>query len=320
MFKVLFTGNTFTDVELQQLLSEGYEIIPAGNNLSEEELILQLKDKDAYIVGGQEVVSEVVLQSAMPQLKLVTNFGIGAGTIDLVAAKKLQITVTNTFKVSTYSVAELTVALLMTLNKRIMEFTQDIKNDQWKRLEMYDLKNKTVGIIGMGAIGTYTARILKNAFNMRVIYSDILQKFTVEEELNAKKVSLDTLLSEADFVSVHAPLNENTKNMIGEKELQLMKPQALLINTARAWVVNPDALFTALSSGTIAGAAFDGFYTEPVDRTQPGGNLLNLGETKFILTPHTGFNAYENAEKLKSMTIDNLKTVLNGIASPNVVK
>ena len=294
-------------------------ITPAKNDLSTPELIEALKSVDAYIVGGTEIVNEEVIKSAVPQLKLITNFGIGTGTIDVQAANAAGVLVANTLKVSTYSVAEFTVALLMTLNKRIFEFSHDTRSDIGKRLEMFDLKNKTVGIVGMGSIGTYTARILNKAFNMRVLYHDIIQKFAIEEELNAQKVALEQLLEESDIVSLHTSLNASTTNMIGKNELARMKHTALLINTARAKLVDPDALFDALSNEILAGAAFDGFYTEPVDRTQPGGKLLELSEGKFILTPHTGFNVYENSDKIKRMTIDNLKTLLNGINSPNLV-
>jgi phosphoglycerate dehydrogenase-like enzyme len=98
-----------------------------------------------------------------------------------------------------------------------------------------------------------------------------------------------------------------------------MKSSAFLINTARAWLVNPTDLYNSLSKGSIAGAAYDGFYTEPVDKTQPGAELLTLPETKFLLTPHTGFNVYENDEKIKRITIENILTVISGIESPNVV-
>jgi phosphoglycerate dehydrogenase-like enzyme len=319
MFKILFTGNTFTAEDTKQLKNEGYEIISAEANLNEIELIKQLQNIDAYIVGGKEIVSENVIQASVKNLKLITNLGIGTGTIDVQAAKKYGIPVANTLKVSTYSVAEFAVGMLMTLNKRIFEFSSAIHNNEWQRLEMYDLKNRTVGIVGMGSIGTYTARILHNAFNMDVIYTDIVQKFSVEEEMNAKKVTLESLLSESDFVSLHAPLNDKTKNMIGERELSLMKKDALLINTARAWIVEPVALYNSLVNEAIAGAAFDGFYSEPVDSAQPGGNLLDLPSNKFLLTPHTGFNAYENVEKINRITIENLKSVLNGLPCPNVV-
>lgn len=319
MYKVLFTGNTFTSETIDELKKDGYEIISADTNLTENELINQLQNMDAYIVGGKEVVNENVIKSAAKSLKLISNLAIGTGTIDIQAAKQHGITVTNTLKVSTYSVAEFAVGLLMTLNKRIFEFTQDIHNNEWKRLEMFDLKNKTVGIVGMGSIGTYTARILHNAFNMNVIYCDIVHRFSVEEEMDAKKVSFETLLKESDFVSLHAPLNDKTKGMLGEKELSMMKKDALLINTARAWLVDPVALYNAIKNETIAGAAFDGFYSEPVDKTQPGANLLELPYNKFILTPHTGFNVYENVEKINRMTIENIKSVLNGLPCPNIV-
>jgi lactate dehydrogenase-like 2-hydroxyacid dehydrogenase len=319
MFRILFTGNTFSKDELKELYIDGYEIIPADTDLKEDELIAKLKTVDAYIVGGKEIVNASVIKAASKNIKLISNLGIKTGTIDINAAKEFGVTVANTPKVSTYSVAEFTVGLLMTLNKNIFGFSQDTRAGIWKTKEVSDLKNKTVGIVGMGVIGRYTARILKNAFNMRILYSDICQKFEVEEELNATNVSLDDLCRESDFVLIHAALTDTNRSMIGNKELKQMKKSALLINTARAWLVNPDDLYIALKENWIAGAAFDGFYSEPIDRSKAGANLLQLPETKFIVTPHTGFNVYENDSKIKSMTIDNLKTVLNGVYCPNVV-
>ena len=137
--------------------------------------------------------------------------------------------------------------------------------------------------------------------------------------MNAKKVALDDLCREADFILILAELTDLNSSMIGKKEFGLMKKTALLINTARAWLVNPEELYFALKENRIAGAAFDGFYSEPIDKSKPGANLLDLPESKFIVTPHTGFNVHENDAKIKSMTVDNLKTVLNGSFCPNVV-
>lgn len=319
MFKILFTGNIFTKEELEVLSSEGYKIIPAATNLKENELIAKLRTVDAYIVGGKEIVNANVIKATSKNLKLISNLGIKTGTIDVCAANKFGVTVTNTPKVSTYSVAEFAVGLLMALNKNIFAFSNGTRKGIWETKEVFDLKNKTVGIVGLGTIGTYTARILKNAFNMRIVYHDIFQKFAVEEELKAKKVSMDELCRQSDFISIHATLDDANRSMISKKELGLMKKTALLINTARAWLVDPTDLYIALKESWIAGAAFDGFYSEPIDKSKPEASLLKLPETKFIVTPHTGFNVFENNSKIKSMTVDNLKTVLNGVPCPNIV-
>lgn len=320
MIKVLFTGCTFSIEEIAELKKDGIEIIPASADISLEDLKLKLTDCDVYIVGGQEIVNRDLIESISSNIKLITYYGIGTGNIDIAAAKEFGIPVTNTLKVSTYSVAEFTVGLILTLNKRIFEFDKDIRSDKWNRLEMFDLKGKTVGIVGMGSIGTYTARILKNAFDVNILYTDIVQKFNIEEELMAKKVTLKQLLKESDIVSLHAPLNDKTRNMLGKYELSLMKNSALLINTARAWLVDPEALYSSLEKNIITGAAFDGFYTEPVDRNADGGKLLDLPSEKFILTPHTGFNVFENPTKMKRMTIENIRTVLNGDLCPNLIR
>jgi D-3-phosphoglycerate dehydrogenase / 2-oxoglutarate reductase len=307
MIKILFTGNTFTPKEIQNLSDQGYKIISVPDNLDEESLINELKQVDAYIVGGKEIVSEKVIKSVAKNLKLISFFGVGFGNIDLEAAQKYKIFVTNTPKVNSYSVAEFTVALLLTLNKNIIQHINDIQKNIWQPVEFYDLADKTLGIIGMGHIGTNTARILYNGFRMKIVFSDIVEKTDAEKEFNAQKVSLEKLLKISDFISLHIPLNENTKNIIGKSEFKKMKKTAILINTSRAELVDPEALYNALHNNDIIGAAFDGFYTEPVEKNKPENKLFNLPKNKFILTPHTGYNAFEAVARMQKMTIENIK-------------
>ena len=319
MHKILFTGCTFRPSEIKGLLDDGFRIISADPNIKEKELIGQLKKVDAYIVGGKEIVNANVIKSAGKNLKLITQFGVGIGTIDLQAAKSCGIIVANTPKINSYTVAEFTVAMLMMLNKKLFQFNDEVRKGKWTPSEMYDLAGKTVGIVGMGHIGTITARLLQNGFKMKVLYNDIVFKLEADTEFNTQNVSLDKVLRESDIVSLHVPLDNVTKNMIGKAELAKMKKHALLINTARAEVVDAEALYQALQKDQIAGAAFDGFYTEPVDLKKPESKLLDLPSEKFILTPHTGYDAYEGITRMQNMTMDNIRLVLNNKVCKNAV-
>lgn len=292
---------------MEDLLTQGYEIIPAPKNLEEESLINKLKKVDAYIVGGEEVVSEKVIEAVAKNIRLISFFGVGFGKIDLEAAKKYGVPVLNTPKVNSYSVAEFTVALLLTLNKNIIQYVDDMDENVWQPRESYDLANKTLGIVGMGNIGTMTTRILYNGFKMKVVFTDIVEKNDAEKEFNAKKVSLEELLEISDFIYLGLPLNEGTKNIIGKSEFEKMKKTAILINTARAELIDFEALYDALNNNKIMAAAFDGFYTEPPEKNRPENKLLDLPRNKFILTPHTGYNAFEAIARMQKMTMDNIK-------------
>ncbi|MCI9434299.1 MAG: hypothetical protein HFI86_03340 [Bacilli bacterium] len=304
MHKVLFTGSTFSEQKINELKKKGLDIIPASANLSKEELVGKLHDCDAVIVNGNEYYDESILKECK-NLKIISFFGIGfQKSIDIEAAKKHNIIVCNTPKVNSYSVAEFCLGLIFTLNQKIIEFNNETKNGIWKEKQFFDLKNKTIGIIGLGHIGTYLANILYKGFDAKILYYDIVPKYEEENKYNATRVSLEELFSKSDIVSIQLPLNQNTTNLIGKDLLSLMKPSAYLINTARAEIIDYEALYKILNTNKIAGCAFDGFYQEPIDLNAKEAKLLSLNN--FILTPHTGYFAYEGTERVENMCINNL--------------
>lgn len=311
MKKILFTGCTFTEEEINNLKTNGIEIIKASPNLDDKDLKDLLSDVEGVICNGEEKYTSEVLDG-LNNLKFIQFYGIGYNKcIDIEVANKYNKIVMNTPKVNSYSVAEFTLGLIFALNQKLLFHDYETRNGKWNEKMFFDLKDKTIGIVGMGHIGIPLARILKNGFNANIIYYDIEDKKSVEDEIDAKRVSLNDLLQMSDIVTLHVPLNDNTKELIGKKELSLMKKQAYLINTARAEVVNYEALYNALKNNVIAGAAFDGFYKEPIDLNTEEAKLLSLPVGNFILTPHTGYNAYEADGRLKKMCIDNILKVLN---------
>lgn len=310
-YKVLFTGCTFSKEKIEELKIKGFEIIPAKADCKEQELIDSLQDCDAVIVNGNEYYTPEIL-SKCEKLKVIQFFGIGyTKCIDAEIAKKYGKIVANTPKVNSYSVAEYTLGLILTLNQNIIQHNQDTRNGKWNERTFFDLKEKTIGIVGMGHIGTHFADIMYNAFHAKILFYDKESKVEQEKKYNANATSLNTLLKESDIVSLHLPLNKDTQNLIGEKELSLMKKHAFLINTARAEIVDAKALYNALQNNMIAGCAFDGFYQEPVDLNTNEAKLLSLPNGKFILTPHTGYNAIEGTDRVEKMCIENLIKIFN---------
>lgn len=306
MYKILCTNSAFTKEEIENAKVKDLELIPASGNLSKEELILALQDCDGVILNGEEYLDESIL-SQCPKLKVIQYFGIAYQQgVNLEAANQYKKIVLNTPKVNSYSVAEFTLGLLLTLNQKLLQHEEDNKNGRWEERMFFDLQNKTVGIIGLGHIGIPFAEILYNGFHTKILYYDIENKEEVAKRFHGECVSLERLLSESDVVSLHLPLTNETRNLIGKNELSLMKESAYLINTARAEIVDADALYEVLHNDLIAGSAFDGFYSEPVDKDSKEAKLLTLPTGKFFLTPHTGYNAVEATERLKAMSISNL--------------
>ena len=318
-FKVLFTGCTLTEEKIEKLLKKGIQIIKAPSNLNEKMLISALKNCDAVIANGEEFYTQKVLENAN-KLKLIQYFGIGyEKCVDLKTAKQYGIIVANTPKVNSYSVAEFTLGLIFILNQKLAQLNEETKKGIWKETNFFDLKEKTVGVIGLGHIGIPFAEMMYNAFHTKILYYDIENRKEQEKSLNATKTTLESLLEKADVVSIHLPLTGETRNLIGKKELSLMKKTALLINTARAEIVDAESLFKALENNEIAGCAYDGFYQEPIDLNSKEAKLLSLPTNKFILTPHTGYNAIEGTSRVEKMCIENLLLILNDKPCKNIV-
>lgn len=312
MKKVLFTQCTFSDEEINNLKKNGIEIIKAPGDLSEKELINKLQGCWGYICGGSDKATNNVI--ANTSLQLIIFYGTGyENHIEVNVATAKDIVVANTPKANAYTVAEYTVAHILNAVKRITESNNKTKKGLWDRNRSWLLKDKTLGIIGLGTIGTYVAEIMKNAFDMDILYASRTKKEEAEGKLKAKKVSLSELMKRSDVVTIHASYSKEAENMIGVKELSLMKPNAVLINCARAELVDGKALLKALKKGSLALAAFDTYYKEPAPKKiNDKWGLLSLPDNKFIITPHTAYNTKEAFEAMNNMVVENLTAFLNG--------
>jgi D-3-phosphoglycerate dehydrogenase / 2-oxoglutarate reductase len=273
--------------------ARGQSILRASANVDyrdrtpADELIKVIADYDALIVRGQTRVTAAVMDAA-PKLKVVGRAGVGVDNIDVEAAKKHNITVVNVPASTTVAVAELAVGLLLALAREIPRADMAMKQGQWlkKQFEGVELNGKTLGVIGFGRIGTEVGK-RASAFGMNVVTYD---PNISEHELmdgNAEPVSLQDLFAWSDFISLHLPLNVQTRDLIGPQAFSQMKDGVRIISTARGGIIDEAALLSALNSGKVAGAALDVFEKEP-----PGLTEL-ISHPRVIATPHIGAQTAE---------------------------
>lgn len=280
-----------------------------GDVMSPQELLEAVKGKEAILSLLTDKITAEVLDAAGPQLKLVSNYAVGFDNIDLKACTDRGIMVTNTPGVLTEAVAEHAIALLMAVARQIVEadkFTREGKYKYWEPMMFMGPKlyGKTLGIIGLGRIGHYMAKICKNGFDMRILYHDISRDDAFEKEFKAIYTNMDDLLEKSDVISVHVPLLPSTHHLIGEKEFKKMKPSAILLNTSRGPVVDEYALVRALKEGWIEGAGIDVFEFEP--KLAEG-----LAECKnAVLTPHIASATREARIEMARLAAQSIVDVL----------
>ncbi len=253
---------------------------PTGKPLTSAEVAELLPGVDGYI-AGLDVIDRAALDCA-DRLKVISRYGVGVDNVDLEACKEKGIIVTNTPGANSVSVAELALGLMLALARQIPEAAQSVQKGKWPRLSGLSLEGKTVGILGLGAIGKQLARRL-SGFDCRILAYDPFADAAYAEENGIDLKSLDAVLAEADFLSLHLPLIAETRGMVNDAFLAKMKKGSYLINTARGEVVDESALMRALESGHLRGAGLDAFVTEPPDPANP---LLHLPQV--IATPHLG--------------------------------
>jgi glyoxylate reductase len=278
--------------------------------LPKADLIRRLRDKDGLICHIISTIDDDVLAAA-PGLKVVSNVAVGYNNIDVAAARRRGVVVTNTPDVLTETTADFAWALLMAAARRIVEADHYARSGQWTTWKWdllwgADIHGKTLGVVGFGRIGRAVAR-RAGGFGMRVLYCDTIRAdAAAEQQLNATPTDLDTLLRESDFVSLHALLSPQTRHLINERTLRLMKKTAILVNAARGPVVDEAALAKALAQRWIAGAGLDVFEEEPT--IHPG--LLPLRNV--TLAPHIASASHETRVGMARLAVRNCLAVLEG--------
>jgi len=284
--------------------------------LTKEQLRKEVADVDGAVIGSVEKFDEELFAVA-PRLKVVARFGVGYDNVDIKSATSRKIFVTYTPSVLSGAVADLTFALILALSRRIIEADRYVRSGNWSKGVEFplgqDMTRKTLGIIGLGRIGIKVVERAR-AFDMDIIYYDLVRNRYAEEKYGAKLVSLKELLGRSDYVSVHVPFTEKTRGLIGKNELALMNKAAFLINTSRGPVVDQQALYEALKEKRIAGAALDVFQQEPIASEDPMLKLSNV-----VLTPHIGTATVETRLAMALTAIDDVIRVLNGKEPTNLV-
>jgi glycerate dehydrogenase len=287
-------------------LAEDWKNFPAT---STEETLQRVRN--AELIISNKVVLDRAILSQCKQLKLLCVIATGTNNVDLKAAKELGIAVTNVTGYGTPSVVQFVFALLLSLATRLNEHQASIRNGEWSNSPNFcvldypfrELSGKTMGIIGFGELGKGVAKVAET-FGMKVIVAQ-----RPGSEASSDRVPLEGLLSQSDVVSLHVPLADNTRNLIGEAEFKLMKSTALLINAARGGIVDEVALLKALQSGEIAGAGFDVLSEEP---PRNGNPLLDYDKPNLIVTPHMAWGAVESRQRLIELVAENIIAFQNG--------
>ena len=293
------------------------DIYEEDRPISKEELLERIKRKDGLYCLLSDRIDREVIEAAGSTLKIISNYAVGYNNIDVAFATERGVMVTNTPGALREATADLAWALMMAAARKIPEsdrFVREGKFVGWgpKLMLGYEVYGKTLGIVGLGDIGTAVARRAKG-FNMRILYHSRSRKTGLEEELGAVKVDLDDLLRESDFILLHVPLTDETRHLIGEREIDLMKDTAIIVNLARGEVIDEKALVTALREKRIAAAGLDVYENEP--KLAPG--LVELDNV--ILTPHTGSATFQSRDTMAVMAARDLLLGLSGKLPINLV-
>jgi D-3-phosphoglycerate dehydrogenase len=284
-----------------------------GTKLTREELLKRISDADALVVRSATKVTRDMIEAGR-KLKVIGRAGVGVDNIDLEAATERGIVVVNAPEATSITVAEHTMGLMLAMARKIPFADRSMKSGKWEKKKFMgaELRDKLLGVLGLGRIGSEVVKRAK-AFGMKIQAFDPYISEKSAKELGVKLVEFDELISTSDFITLHVPLTEQTKNLIGEKEFAKMKKDIILINCARGGIVNEDALYDALKSGKIAGAALDVFEKEPLEES-PLAGLENV-----ILTPHLGAST-EEAQKYASIIVcEEVLKVLRHVPPKNVV-
>lgn len=302
-----------------KLLKKKCDVTVSKKNrvLTKKELISAIKGKDALLSMLTDKIDDSVLKAGK-KLKVIANYAVGFDNIDLKAATKRGIPVTNTPGVLTDAVADHACTLLLGISRRVVEADRYIRSGKythWGPMLLLggDFRGKTLGILGLGRIGSAVAERMSKGFGMKIIYYDIKRVPAFEKQLGAKYATVAQLLKNSDYVSVHVPLLPSTRHLIGARELRTMKKTAYIINTSRGPVIDEKALVSALRKKQIAGAALDVFEFEP--KLAPGlGKLDNV-----ILTPHTASATITARNAMSEIAAKNILDVIAGKKPRNLV-
>ncbi len=276
---------------------------PTGRPLTEDELIPLLKDCDGYIAGLDFITRKVI--DSCPDLKVISRYGTGYDRVDINAAREKGIIVTNTPGVNAEAVGELAFGLILSAARKIPHLDRSTRDGGWIRSTGMELKGKTLGIMGLGAIGKVVARCARG-FDMDVIAYDPYIDLNYCQDHGITCLPADEVLSRSDVLSLHLPLTDETHHLINRETIDKMPKGAIIINASRGGIIDEAAVYEALQSGRLGGLGLDAFEQEP----PKGSPLLTLPNV--IATPHTGAHTQEATDHMAALAISNLTDVLSG--------
>ena len=299
--KIVVTTNSFSNNDilvnkLKELTSN--IVLNKIKRYTKDELIENLKDADAAIVGLDEI-DESILKEC-PNLKIIAKYGVGLNNLNLEDCKKYDVAVGWTGGVNKLSVAEMALGFMLMLSRNLYTTSNKLKNGTWDKQGGFQLSGKTVGIIGVGYIGKEIIRLLK-AFNCKILVNDIVNQDDYYKQNACTEVSKDEIFKTCDIVTIHTPYNDITTNMVDLKVLKTMKNSAYILNTARGGIINEQDLKYALQNGIISGAAIDAYMEEPPTDKE----FLSL--PNLVCTPHIGGNAKEAVEAMGMSAIGHIE-------------
>lgn len=299
--KVLVTSNSFgkySKEPVEKLQNAGFEVVlnPYHRMMNEDEFIEQLQDVDAVILSTEKLNKKVI--DASPTLKMVSRYGVGLDNIDLEYCKEKGIPVTVTKGGNSNAVAEFAVTLMLAASKGIGSSSYYAKNGIWKKFNGLDLEGKTVGVVGLGAIGKTVVKRLQG-FDVKVLAYDVYYDEEFVKEFNIQKATVDEIVRQSDVITLHAPATDD-KPLIGKDEFEKMKKGVVLINTARAQLIDYDQLLKHLDDGTVFAAGLDVHKNEPEydERFEEYDNV--------ILTPHNAAITKEATDKTSMMAVNHV--------------
>lgn len=316
--KALVTSTSFLkpqNAKAKALLESFFDEIvynDLGVPLAGEQILERLQGCDAYIAGVDYITADVI--EKMPEcVKVISRYGVGVDRVDLAAAKAKGITVCNTPGANSTGVCELAFALMLCACRNIPQLHQAVTDGLWPRSEGVELAGRTLGIVGMGAIGKRLALRAK-AFEMDVVAYDPYFDEAFAAEHGIRRMELDELLCSVDVVSLHVPLNDSTRHMINRERIEKMKKGVIIINTARGGLIDEEAAAEAIQSGKLGGLGLDAFEQEPLLESPL------KGLPRVIFTPHTGAHTGEAVSNMGLMSVQNAIEVLKGEPCRYVLK
>ena len=307
--RILLTTTSYQDTpgpHHDLLASSGAEIVCARGPLSEKSMLEYAGDYDAFLCGD-DVISQAVIQKALPRLKIIAKYGIGVDKIDVDYATDQGIPVAFTPGVNHTTVAEHCFMLMLALSKKLIEHVEWTKQGLWKRETGNEIAGKTLGIIGLGRIGREMA-IRAKAFGMKVLAQDIYWPEAFAEEHHITRIeNLDRLFSDSDFISLHTNLTAETQGLINSAAIRKMKNSAVLINCGRGELVHVDDILAALRDNTLGGYGADVLDVEPANADHP-----LLSAPNCLITPHIGSRTHESVIRQATKATENLLMLLRG--------